>query len=63
MDGSRNILNVSASVGAEEVLDDEDFELVDWDFSISIFIDDLNIWGDVSGGWLETFVHGSVAVD
>jgi len=50
------------SVRIEEVTDDELLQLFASHFPVSVLVDDLHIRSDVSGCWLETFVHGAIAV-
>ena len=53
----------SISVGVEEVLDDEFFQLFSANFSPSILVDDLDVWGDISCSGLELLVHCTVTVN
>ena len=51
------------AVGIEEIPDDELFQFFASDLTVPVFVDDLHVGCDVSGGGLETFVHGAVAID
>lgn len=53
----------SISVWIEKVSDNEFLQLFSADFSPSIFIHNLNIRCDISGSWLELFVHGSITIN
>lgn len=53
----------STSVRVVEVSDDEILKFINSDLSISVPVDHLNIRSNVGGSGLETFVHGSVAID
>lgn len=53
----------SISVRIEKVSDNEFFQLFPADFSPSIFIYNLNIRCDISGSWLELFIHGPIAIN
>jgi hypothetical protein len=50
------------SVGVEEIADYKLFQFVSGNFTVPVLVDYLNVRGDIGGGGLETFVHGSVAV-
>ena len=54
--------SASTSVGVEEVLNDKSFKLINGNLAVSVLINDLNVRGDVGCSWLETLVHGTVAV-
>lgn len=50
------------TVRVEEIPQNELLKLISAYFAISIDIDNLNIGGDISGGWGESFVHGTVTI-
>lgn len=53
----------SSPVWIEEISHNEFLQFLSVYFAVSVLIDDLNVWSDVSCCWLELFVHCSVAID
>lgn len=53
----------SISVWVKKVSNNEFLQLLSADFSPSIFIHNLNIRCDISGSWLELFIHGPITIN